>query len=187
MADKEMTKQLLDLIQQLSPMGMITYGFNKCEGLVAERKARIVILAADTSPFGFLIRIPLLCEDENVKYIYVRKRWDLAVACGRTNPISAVAITYTPENFLAKMESLSLEGQQSKDTINEKAIEMEQRIEALEDRIQEMLADDNLTLVDEDEDVDVQDDAGGYHDDDSETLEGYVSDKTVEEIAASIA
>lgn len=187
MANEEMTKQLLDLIQQLSPMGTITYGFNKCEELVAERKARIVILAADTSPFGFLIRIPLLCEDENVKYIYVRKQWDLAAACGKTKPISTVAITYTPENFVAKMEGLSLAGQQSKDAINEKATETEKHIEALEDRIQEMLANEDLTLLDEDEDVGMQDNAGSYHDDGSETSERYVSDKTVEEIAASIA
>lgn len=188
MADEEMTKELLDIIEQLYPIGMISYGFNKCEKLVAERKARIVILAADTSPFGFLIRIPLLCEDEDIKYIYVRRQCELAAACGKTKPISSVAITYNPESFSAGVENLSLERHQSKATINQKANEIEKQIEALENRIQEMLADENLTLLDEDEgDVAMQHDAGSHQEGDSEALEGYVSDKKVEEIAACIA
>jgi len=139
MADESMTKQLMNLIEELRQVGQISHGFNKCEQLVADHQARIVILAADTAPFGFLIRIPLLCEDENIKYIYVERQSDLATACGKTKPVCAVAITFASEEFTAKMKDLSIEQRNSNDSINLKASQIEKEIEMLEAKIETML------------------------------------------------
>jgi len=144
MADETMTKQLLNLIEELRQVGLASHGFNKCEQLVADHQARIVVLAADTAPFGFLIRIPLLCEDQNIKYVYIERQSDLATACGKTKPVCAVAITFNLEEFTEKMQALDLEQQNSNERINLKASQIEKEVELLEAKIETMLDEEEI-------------------------------------------
>ncbi len=52
----------------------------------------IVILAADISPMDVISHIPVLCEDHNVPYIYVRSRAELGAAGSTKRPTSVVMI-----------------------------------------------------------------------------------------------
>ena len=54
---------------------------------------RIVIIAADISPIDVLSHLPILCEDKNVPYIYVKSRAEVGEACKTKRPTSCVLIS----------------------------------------------------------------------------------------------
>jgi len=55
--------------------------------------SEIIILAEDTSPLAILLHLPLLCEDKNVPYVYVRSKTALGRACGVSRPVIAASVT----------------------------------------------------------------------------------------------
>jgi len=55
--------------------------------------AELIVLAADTSPLAILLHLPLLCEDKNVPFVYVKSKAALGRACGVSRPVIAVSIT----------------------------------------------------------------------------------------------
>ena len=52
----------------------------------------MVIIAADISPIDVLSHLPILCEDKNVPYMYVRSRAEVGEACKTKRPTSCVMI-----------------------------------------------------------------------------------------------
>ncbi|KAF1837808.1 L30e-like protein [Decorospora gaudefroyi] len=52
----------------------------------------IVVIAADISPMDVIAHIPVLCEDHNVPYIYIKSRAQLGEASATKRPTSVVMI-----------------------------------------------------------------------------------------------
>lgn len=52
-----------------------------------------LVMAADTTPIEILMHLPLLCEDKNVPYVFVRSKQALGRACGVTRPVISASIT----------------------------------------------------------------------------------------------
>lgn len=50
-------------------------------------------MAADAEPLEIILHLPLLCEDKNVPYVFVRSKAALGRACGVTRPVVAASIT----------------------------------------------------------------------------------------------
>lgn len=53
---------------------------------------RLCIIAADISPIDVLSHLPILCEEKNVPYIYVRSRAEIGEVCKTKRPTSCVFI-----------------------------------------------------------------------------------------------
>ncbi|KAF2188946.1 L30e-like protein [Zopfia rhizophila CBS 207.26] len=53
----------------------------------------IVIIAADISPMDVISHIPVLCEDHNIPYIYVKSRAELGESSATKRPTSVVMVT----------------------------------------------------------------------------------------------
>lgn len=53
----------------------------------------IVIIAADISPMDVISHIPVLCEDHNIPYVYIRHRAELGEASATKRPTSVVMVT----------------------------------------------------------------------------------------------
>jgi H/ACA ribonucleoprotein complex subunit 2 len=53
----------------------------------------VVVLAADISPMDVISHIPVLCEDHNIPYIYVRSRAELGASSATKRPTSVVMLT----------------------------------------------------------------------------------------------
>ena len=64
---------------------------------------RIVVIAADISPIDVLSHLPILCEDKNVPYIYVKSRAEVGEACKTKRPTSCVLIS-VPDKKAAKVK-----------------------------------------------------------------------------------
>lgn len=54
---------------------------------------RVCIIAADISPIDVLSHLPILCEEKNVPYIYVKSRAEIGEACKTKRPTSCVFIS----------------------------------------------------------------------------------------------
>jgi len=63
----------------------------------------IVVIAADISPIDVLSHLPILCEDKQVPYIYVKSRAEVGEACKTKRPTSCVLIA-TPGKDAAKVK-----------------------------------------------------------------------------------
>ena len=50
-------------------------------------------MAADSEPLEILLHIPLLCEDKNVPYVFVKSKIALGRACGVSRAVIACSIT----------------------------------------------------------------------------------------------
>ena len=57
------------------------------------QKRFYLVMAADTTPIEILMHLPLLCEDKNVPYVFIRSKQALGRACGVTRPVISASIT----------------------------------------------------------------------------------------------
>lgn len=73
---------------------------NQCDLLVSAATktlnrgiAEFIVMAADAEPLEIILHLPLLCEDKNVPYVFVRSKQALGRACGVSRPVIATSVT----------------------------------------------------------------------------------------------
>ncbi|KAK3864419.1 hypothetical protein Pcinc_029893 [Petrolisthes cinctipes] len=92
LADSALTQKLLNLVQQASNYSQIKKGANEATKALNRGLAEMIIMAADTEPLEILLHLPVLCEDKNVPYVFVRSKTALGRACGVSRSVMACAI-----------------------------------------------------------------------------------------------
>jgi len=92
-ADDALSQQILDILQQAGHYHQLKKGANEATKTLNRGTSEIIILAEDTSPLAILLHLPLLCEDKNVPYVYVRSKTALGRACGVSRPVIAASVT----------------------------------------------------------------------------------------------
>lgn len=93
LAEQALTTKILHLVQQASNYKQLRKGANEATKTLNRGQAEFVILAADSEPLEILLHIPLLCEDKNVPYVFVRSKQALGRACGVSRPVIAASVT----------------------------------------------------------------------------------------------
>ena len=93
LADAQLTVKILDLVQQGTNYKQLRKGANEATKCVNRGIAEFVVMAADTEPLEILLHLPLLCEDKNIPYVFVRSKQALGRACGVSRPVIAAAVT----------------------------------------------------------------------------------------------
>nr|ALS04699.1 60S ribosomal protein L7a/NHP2-like protein 1 [Pseudodiaptomus poplesia]ALS04817.1 60S ribosomal protein L7a/NHP2-like protein 1 [Pseudodiaptomus poplesia]ALS04916.1 60S ribosomal protein L7a/NHP2-like protein 1 [Pseudodiaptomus poplesia] len=93
LADQMLTTKILNLVQQATNYKQLRKGANEATKTLNRGQAEFVILAADSEPLEILLHIPLLCEDKNVPYVFVRSKQALGRACGVSRPVIAASVT----------------------------------------------------------------------------------------------
>ncbi|XP_005094480.1 NHP2-like protein 1 [Aplysia californica] len=92
LADQTLTKQILDLVQQASNYKQLKKGANEATKTLNRGLSEFIVLTADAEPIEILLHLPLLCEDKNVPYIFVRSKQALGRACGVSRPVIACSV-----------------------------------------------------------------------------------------------
>ncbi|CAK9300231.1 unnamed protein product, partial [Gordionus sp. m RMFG-2023] len=92
LADPVLNKSILDLVVQSSNYKQLKKGANEATKTLNRGLSELIIMAADAEPLEILLHLPLLCEDKNVPYIFVRSKEALGRACGVYRPVSACSI-----------------------------------------------------------------------------------------------
>eukprot|EP01057_Protomagalhaensia_wolfi_P003962 Protomagalhaensia_wolfi_Nauph_80__3961@NODE_4012_length_659_cov_161_753226_g2594_i1_p1_GENE_NODE_4012_length_659_cov_161_753226_g2594_i1NODE_4012_length_659_cov_161_753226_g2594_i1_p1_ORF_typecomplete_len127_score34_64Ribosomal_L7Ae/PF01248_26/5_9e29PELOTA_1/PF15608_6/0_0028_NODE_4012_length_659_cov_161_753226_g2594_i165445 len=92
LATPDLQPQLLKLVEAAAKTGQVKKGANEATKALNKGKAELIILAADAEPLEILLHLPLLCEDKNVPFVFVREKSTLGRTCGVSRPVIAVAI-----------------------------------------------------------------------------------------------
>lgn len=93
MADPVLTTKIMNLLQQALNYNQLKKGANEATKTLNRGLAEFIVMAADTTPLEILLHLPLLCEDKNVPYVFVRSKQALGRACGVSRPIMACSVT----------------------------------------------------------------------------------------------
>merc|ERR1712117_178616 len=93
LADQALTTKILNLVQQAVNYKQLRKGANEATKTLNRGQSEFVVLAADAEPLEILLHIPLLCEDKNVPYVFVRSKQALGRACGVSRPVITASIT----------------------------------------------------------------------------------------------
>ena len=93
LAEQALTTKILNLVQQASNYKQLRKGANEATKTLNRGQAEFIVLAADSEPLEILLHIPLLCEDKNVPYVFVRSKQALGRACGVSRPVIAASVT----------------------------------------------------------------------------------------------
>ncbi|KPP66706.1 NHP2-like protein 1-like [Scleropages formosus] len=93
LADATLTKTILDLVQQASNYKQLRKGANEATKTLNRGIAEFIVMAADAEPLEIILHLPLLCEDKNVPYVFVRSKQALGRACGVSRPVVATSVT----------------------------------------------------------------------------------------------
>lgn len=83
----------MNLLQQALNYNQLRKGANEATKTLNRGLSDIIVMAADTEPIEILLHLPLLCEDKNVPYVFVRSKQALGRACGVSRPIVACSVT----------------------------------------------------------------------------------------------
>merc|ERR1711890_149252 len=97
LATNDLETEVLNLISLMKPTGCLKTGANESAKILNKGNSFLVILAEDAVPFSITAHLPVLCEDKDVKYIYVKSKESLARACGLSGR-SVIACTIYSKN-----------------------------------------------------------------------------------------
>ncbi|PVD38448.1 hypothetical protein C0Q70_01063 [Pomacea canaliculata] len=93
LAEPQLTQNILDLVQQAANYKQLRKGANEATKTLNRGIAEFIVMAADAQPLEILLHLPLLCEDKNVPYVFVRSKQALGRACGVSRPVIACSVT----------------------------------------------------------------------------------------------
>jgi U4/U6 small nuclear ribonucleoprotein SNU13 len=93
LADASLTQKILELVQQASNYKQLRKGANEATKTLNRGLSEFIVMAADAEPLEILLHLPLLCEDKNVPYVFVRSKQALGRACGVSRAVIACSVT----------------------------------------------------------------------------------------------
>ncbi|XP_013681971.2 NHP2-like protein 1 [Brassica napus] len=100
LADSQLSITILDLIQQAAYHQQLKKGANEATKALNRGIAEIVVMATDVDPLDILLHLPLLAEDKNVPYVFVRSKQALGRACGVSRSVIACSVISNDEGGL---------------------------------------------------------------------------------------
>ena len=74
LADQVLTPKIMNLVQQATNYKQIRKGANEATKTLNRNQSELIVMAADAEPIEILLHLPLLCEDKNVPYVFVRSK-----------------------------------------------------------------------------------------------------------------
>lgn len=100
LADPSLTTKILNLVQQANNYQQLRRGANEATKTLNRNQSELIILAADAEPLEILLHLPLLCEDKNVPYVFVRSKQALGRASGVQRSVVSCSIVQSDNSQL---------------------------------------------------------------------------------------
>lgn len=100
LADPSLTAKILNLVQQAHNYQQLRRGANEATKTLNRNQSELIILAADAEPLEILLHLPLLCEDKNVPYVFVRSKQALGRASGVQRSVVSCSIVQSENSQL---------------------------------------------------------------------------------------
>ena len=88
----ELRDKALESLELARDTGKIKKGTNEATKAIERGVAQLVLISEDVNPPEIVAHLPMLCEEKNIPYIYIKKQDELGAACGFGIGCAAVAI-----------------------------------------------------------------------------------------------
>ncbi|KAK3996707.1 50S ribosomal protein L30e-like protein [Cladorrhinum sp. PSN332] len=132
LADDKTQKKLYKLIKKGAKLRSIHRGVKECEKAIKKCPVKtpasapaaapgLVVIAGDISPMDVIMHFPILCEEHNVPYIFVKSRAELGVAASTKRATSVVMLK--PEGRPSKKGDADMEDAEDKKTSAEEYLD----------------------------------------------------------------
>jgi large subunit ribosomal protein L7Ae len=79
---EELQNEALALLEKARETGKVKKGTNETTKAVERGLAKLVYIAMDVDPPEIVAHLPLLCEEKNIPYIYIKSKDELGKAAG---------------------------------------------------------------------------------------------------------
>lgn len=87
-----MYKALFSLLGQAAKAKQLRRGVKEIQKALRKKEQGVMVIAGDVEPLDVISHIPVLCEDFNVPYIFVRSKEELGAASNTKRPTSCILI-----------------------------------------------------------------------------------------------
>lgn len=92
MADKKLTKRALKTVKKATKHRHVKRGVKEVVKGLRKGEKGLVILAGNISPVDVMSHIPVLCEDNQVPYVFVPSKEELGGSCSTKRPTCCLMI-----------------------------------------------------------------------------------------------
>ncbi|MGA1866811.1 MAG: 50S ribosomal protein L7Ae [Thermoplasmatota archaeon] len=89
---KDLVESVYEAVELARDTGKLKKGANEVTKTIERSKARLVVIAEDTSPQEILMHIPFLCDEKGIPFAYVPSKQELGNTASLKVPTTAVAI-----------------------------------------------------------------------------------------------
>ena len=92
LANKKLQKKLFKLVSKSTKAKCTKRGVKEAVKAIKKGQKGLVVLAGDISPIDVLSHIPILCEESDIPYIFVRSKSELGTAAGTRRSTCCIQI-----------------------------------------------------------------------------------------------
>ncbi len=89
---EEVQKRILEALPAVLKDGKVKKGVNEVTKSIERGLAKLVIIAEDVNPEEIVMHLPILCEQKNIPFAYVKSKAELGKAIGLKVSTSSVAV-----------------------------------------------------------------------------------------------
>ncbi|CAI5720707.1 unnamed protein product [Peronospora destructor] len=102
LASKKQTKRAYKVVKRATKVKGIKRGVKEVVKGIRKGEKGICIIAGDISPVDVISHIPVLCEENDIPYIFTPSKVDLGVSALSKRPTSCILITPKKAGFNAQ-------------------------------------------------------------------------------------
>jgi large subunit ribosomal protein L7Ae len=88
----ELADKALESVELARDTGKLKKGTNEVTKAIERGIVKLAVIAEDIQPEEIIAHIPILCEEKNAPYIFVKQQKELGAACGIGVNCATVAI-----------------------------------------------------------------------------------------------
>ncbi|KAF9977325.1 snoRNA-binding protein [Actinomortierella ambigua] len=92
LAQDKLTKKLLKTVKKAAKAKHVKRGVKEVVKGLRKGEKGLVLIAGDISPIDVITHVPVLCEDNNVPYVFLPSKEDLGTAGSTKRPTSCVMV-----------------------------------------------------------------------------------------------
>ena len=92
LSNDTLRNKILKLVRHLNRQKKLRRGVKDVVKAIRKGAKGICVIAADGSPVDVISHIPVLCEDHEIPYVYVRSRMELGIAAETKKPTSVTLL-----------------------------------------------------------------------------------------------
>jgi H/ACA ribonucleoprotein complex subunit 2 len=92
LASEKLNKRILKLVKKAGKASCVKRGVKETVKGLRKQAKGFVVIAGDISPIDVITHIPVLCEDNDIPYVYVPSKDDLGAMGATKRPTSCVMV-----------------------------------------------------------------------------------------------